>query len=61
MFRRQNSYHDFFLRIKEIDAIIHETSEYVKVSIYFSNTKENEQILINITREIHFVKDFKIN
>ena len=49
------------LRIKNIEAITHDANEYIKISIYFSNVKEDRQILACITKEIHLVKKLKVN
>ena len=49
------------LWVRNIDATTHETNEYVKISVYFSEIKKNKQVLTCVTREIHLVKDFKTN
>ena len=49
------------LRVRSIDAITHETNEYVKISVYFSEIKKNKQVLTCVTREIHLMKDLKTN
>ena len=49
------------LKIRNIDATIHETNEYVRISVYFSNIKNDKQILAQITKKIHLVNDLKAN
>ena len=39
----------------------HEISEYVRIFIYFSETKDEKRILTQITKEIYLMNDFKTN
>ena len=51
-----------FLRIKNIDAITHETNEYVKILIFCLEIIKNEkQILIRLIQEIHLKNELKYN
>ena len=51
-----------FFRIRDIEAITHEISEYVRISILFSKTTKSEKrVLTQITREIHLIDEFKAN
>ena len=49
------------LRMREIEAIIHETNEYIKILIYMSNVKNDKQVLTCIEREIYLIDDLKAN
>lgn len=51
----------FFLRIRNIETTTHETKKYVRISIVFSKTKNNNQVLIRIIEEIHLIDELKIN
>ena len=50
------------ISIKKFKIFKYRTNEYVIVSIYFSKKKKNENVvMIKITRETHLVDDLKIN
>ena len=49
------------LRIREIDAITHETNEYVRILILFSDTKFEKQVLTRIIKKIHLMNEFKVD
>ena len=49
------------LRVKDIDATIHEINEYVQISLYFFEQKNDKSALTCIIREIHLVDDLKAN
>ena len=50
------------LKVRSIDSITHEISEFVMISIYFLDTNKFEKsALANIIREIHLIDGLKIN
>lgn len=51
----------FSLRTRDIDATTHETNEYVQISVYFWDIKNEQQILIRITKELYLINDLKTN
>jgi hypothetical protein len=48
------------LTIKNIEANIHEIKKYVNFSIYLSSKNDSTR-LIEINREMHLIKEFKVN
>ena len=65
-FRRQNS--NIAVRkmasliiVRKLDTIQHKSSDYAILSIYFSGNKDGSSIKTFIEREIHFVKNLKVN
>ncbi len=49
-----------FLTVREIDANVHETKEYVNFSIYLSS-KEDSKRMTKIHKEMHLVESLKVN
>ena len=50
------------ISIKKFEIFKHRTNEYVIALIYFSKKNKNENaVMIKITRETHFVDDLKVN
>ena len=49
----------FSLRVKDIDATIHEINEYVQISLYFFEQKNDKSALTCITKEIYLMNDLK--
>ena len=48
------------LRVKNLNVIMHKTNQYVLISMYVSDVKENDiKILYRIIREIHLIDDLK--
>lgn len=50
-----------FLRIRDIESTIHETAKYVRISVYFSDKRDDKQIMTCITRKIHLIDELKAN
>ena len=51
----------FFIIVRDLNLMQHEFVCYVILFIYFINTKNSAFVKIFIEREIHLVKNFKIN
>ena len=49
----------FSLRVRNIDATIHETKKYVKILVYFLEQKNDEMILTCVIKEIYLINNFK--
>ena len=47
------------LRVKGLSVIMHKTNQYVLISIYVSDIKDDIKILYRIIKEIHLIDDFK--
>ena len=48
------------LRIKGLNSAIHDTNEYILISIYISTSKKDDiKILYRIFKEIHLVNNLK--
>ena len=47
--------------MRNIETITDQINEYIKISIYMLNVKEDKQIMTGIDRKIHFVNDLKTN
>ena len=49
------------LKIRGVDAIKHETIEYIIANLYFSKTNfQKNKILVYLRRKIYIVNDFRI-
>ena len=46
-------------RVKSLNIIMHEMNQYVLISMYVSDIKNDIKILCRIIREIHLIDDFK--
>ena len=48
------------LRVKNLNVIIHNTNQYILISIYVFDIKKNDiKILYRIIREIHLIDNLK--
>ena len=45
--------------IKSLNVIMHETNQYILISIYVFDIKNDIKILCRIIKKIHLIDDFK--